>query len=286
MPSVIVSWVGQCRDELLCRDLCNKLAEIGKVVTEVGKSFVKGPSPPKRFDQQIGGKILLAGTALPTDDLNRVLDAEQSPKTCAGLLPISSAEDLSRDESRHLVHTLRLSGPNSSAIFSLRDAALLGIEFRLPTIYQDQDRVSFVFLICANPELNGVIVQMEDKQQCQQFESEIVRSADWFLHASSIHLRYRFEEWTDFLLGWIKHFYIPNLRYWRYDPLPNYAWLFAKTDSGDTRQRDKMFGILKESVAMEYRGWPHQRRDTDRMTFWQKLNALGSLPQLPPGVPS
>jgi hypothetical protein len=258
------------------------LAEIGNVIGDVGKSFVKEPPPPKRIDQQIGGKILLAATALQTEDFNRALDAEQSAETSAGLLPISSAEDMSRDEPARLVYTLRLGGPDSSAIFSLRDAALWGIEFRLPTIYQHEDRVSFVFLLCANPALNGLIVQVEGNQQCQQFQSEVVRKADWFLHDSSIHLRYRFEEWADFLLGWIKHFYIPNLRYWRYDSLPNYEWLFAKTDPSDMHQRDKMFGLLKESVVMEYRGWPHLEGDTDRMSFWQKLNALGTLARLPP----
>ena len=133
-----------------------------------------------------------------------------------------------------------------------------------------------MFLLCPNPALNGVIVQAEGKQQCKQFESGIIRDADWFLHNSSIHLRYRFEEWMDFLLGWIKHFYIPDLRYCRYDWLPNYEWLFSKTDPKDTRQRDREFGILKETLQMECKGWPHIRGDTRRMSFWEKLNALGT----------
>ena len=263
MPSVIVSWTGQCRDDLLRRELCDKVAEIAKISdsfpSEIGT---------KRFDQQIGGKILLAGTALELEDLNRALDAEKSPETSAGLSPVSSAEDLALDESGRLVHTLRLSGPDHSSIFSLTDAALWGIEFRLPTIYRDEDRVSFVFLLCPNPALNGVIVQAEGKQQCKQFESGIIRDADWFLHNSSIHLRYRFEEWMDFLLGWIKHFYIPDLRYCRYDWLPNYEWLFSKTDPKDTHQRNQLFGILKETLQMEYRDWPHIRGDTRSMSFW------------------
>ena len=277
MPSAIVSWTGQCRDDLVRRELCDKVAEIAKI----SDSFLREIGT-KRFDQQIGGKILLAGTTLELEDLNRALDAEKSPETSAGLSPVSSAEDLALDESGRLVHTLRLSGPDHSSIFSLTDAALWGIEFRLPTIYRDEDRVSFVFLLCPNPALNGVIVQAEDKQQCKQFESGIIRDADWFLHNSSIHLRYRFEEWMDFLLGWIKHFYIPDLRYWRYDWLPNYEWLFSKTDPKDTRQRDREFGILKETLQMECKGWPHIRGDTSIMSFWQKLNAIGTWARFPP----
>ena len=277
MPSAIVSWTGQCRDDLVRRELCDKVAEIAKIsdsyLREIGT---------KRFDQQIGGKILVAGTILELEELNRALDAEKSPETSVGLSPVSSAEDLALDESGRLVHTLRLSGPDHSSIFSLTDAALWGIEFRLPTIYRDEDRVSFVFLLCPNPALNGVIVQAEDKKQCKQFESGIIRDADWFLHNSSIHLRYRFEEWMDFLLGWIKHFYIPDLRYCRYDWLPNYEWLFSKTDPKDTRQRDREFGILKETLQMEYRGWPHIRGDTSSMSFWEKLSAIGTLARFPP----
>src|SRR6266481_1345419 len=255
MPSVIVSWSGRCQDDLFRKDLCDKLAEIAKV----SDGFLRGGTGLKQFDQQIGGKILFADTALEVGDVIPVLDAEKSLETSTGLSNISSAEDLSMDESGRLVHTLKLGGPDSSAIFSLRDTAVWGIEFRLPTIYRDENRVSFVFLLCANPGLNGTIVQVEDKQQCKQFESEVIRDADWFLHNSSIHLRYRFEEWMDFLLGWIKHFYIPDLRYCRYDWLPNYEWLFSKIDREDVRRKDQLLGVLKESLAMECRGWPHIR---------------------------
>lgn len=270
MPSVIVSWTGQCREEAVRRELCDKLADIAGVA----ESFPRANPETKRFDQKIGGKILLAATALKTEDLNRALDAEKSPETSAGLSPLSSAEDLSVDESGRLLHTLRLGGSDSSAIFSLRDAALWGIEFRLPTIYRDEDRVSFVFLLCANPALNGAIVQAENKQQGAQFESAVIRDADWFLHNPSIHLRYRFEEWMDFLLGWIKHFYISDLRYWRYDWLPNYDRLFSKTDPNDRRRRDQLFGILRESLEMECNGWPHIRGDSSSMSFWDKLAAI------------
>src|SRR5947209_7417534 len=121
MPSVIVSWTGQCRDDLVRRDLCDKVAEIAKISDSFPREI-----GTKRFDQQIGGKILLAGTTLELEDLNRALDAEKSPETSAGLSPVSSAEDLALDESGRLVHTLRLSGPDHSSIFSLTDAALLG----------------------------------------------------------------------------------------------------------------------------------------------------------------
>src|SRR6266849_1004710 len=85
----------------------------------------------------------------------------------------------------------------------------------------------------------------------------------------------------DFLLGWIKRFYIPNLNYWRYDWLPGYEWLFSKTDPNDIGQRDQLFGILKASLEMECKGWPHIRDDS-RMSFWDKLAALETWARFPP----
>jgi hypothetical protein len=281
MPSVVVNWTGQCQEESVRRDLCDQLAEIAAVA----ESFPTANPETKRFEQQIGGKILVSGTALELEDVHRALDAEKSPETSAGFSPVSSAEDLALNESASLVHTLRLSGPDYSSIFSLTDAALLGIEFRLPTIYHSEDLVSFVFLLCANPALNGIIVQPKDKQHCTRFESDIIGEADWFLNRPSIHLRYRFEEWMDFLLGWVKHFYIPQLRYWRYDPLPNYGWLFSKIDANDTRVKDQLLGTLKESLAMEFKGWPDLPGDSWQTSFWQKLNGLGTLAQFPPNLP-
>ena len=276
MPSVIVSWTGQCREDSVRRDLCDKLAEIAKV----GEPFLGEPPLTKRFDQQIGARVLLSTTAVIEETWNEVIDAENLPEISAGLSLVSSGEDL-RQKQRGLVHSIRMWG--SSSIFSLSQASLVGMEFRFPNLfYPRENRLSFVFLLCPNPGLDGAIVQVENNKQCQEFESETIRSADWFLHKSSIHLRYHCEEWMDFLLGWIKHFYIPDLRYWRYEWLPNYQWIFPKIDLKDIHQRDRLFEILKETLQMECTGWPHLRGDTSKMSFWQKVNAIGTWARFPP----
>jgi hypothetical protein len=281
MPSVIVSWTGHCREDSVRRGLCDKLAEIAKV----GERFLDGPPLIKRFDQQIGGRVLLSTTAVEQESLNQAINAEELPETSAGLSLLCSGEDLSLKERPHLVHTLELGGSGSTSIFSLSQASLFGIEFRFPTVYyQDENRLSFVFLLCPNPGLDGLVVQVENKEQCQEFARETIRGADWFLRKSSIHLRQHCEEWMDFLLGWIKLFYIPDLRYWRYDWLPNYEWCFSKTDPKDTHQRDQLFEILKETLQMECKGWPHIRGDTSSMSFWEKLNAIETWARLPPHI--
>ena len=279
VPSVIVSWTGQCRDDLVRRELCDRLAEIAKS----GEPFLYAPPLTKRFDQQIGGEIFLSTAVLEQESSEQAIEAEKLPETSAGMSLVSSGEDLTLEERPHLVHTLRLGGPSFSSLISVHDASLFGIEFRFPNVhYPRENRVSFVFLLSPNPGLNGLIVQVENKEQCKEFESETIRDADWFLHKSSIHLRYHCEEWMDFLLGWIKRFYIPDLRYWRYDWLPNYEWQFSKTDPNDTGQRDRLFGILKETLQMECRGWPHLRGDTSNVSFWEKLSAIGTWARFPP----
>src|SRR5260370_3411854 len=187
MPSAIVSWTGQCRDDSVRRDLCDRLGEIAKV----GEPFLYAPPLTKRFDQQIGGKIFLSTTALVENRWDLAIEAEKAPETSASLSRVCCREDLSLQERPHFVQTLRFGGPSSSAIFSLRDVALWGIEFRFPNVYyRDENRISFVFLLSPNPALDGLIVQVESKAQCQEFESETIRDADWFLRKSSIHLRY------------------------------------------------------------------------------------------------
>jgi hypothetical protein len=83
------------------------------------------------------------------------------------------------------------------------DPSLFGIEFRFPNVhYPRENRLSFVFLLSPNPALNGLVVQVERKEHCQEFQSETIRGADWFLQKSSIHLRYHCEEWMDFF-AWL-----------------------------------------------------------------------------------
>jgi hypothetical protein len=74
MPSVIVSWSGRCEDASLRAELCDKLEEIASV----SDRFMRAGAGVKRFDQQIGRKILLAGTVLEVGDLKQALDAEKS----------------------------------------------------------------------------------------------------------------------------------------------------------------------------------------------------------------
>ena len=57
-----------------------------------------------------------------------------------------------------------------------------------------------------------------------------------------VHLRYSLETRFDYLPAGVKHFYIPDLDYWRYGPNPGYAKM-------DRRRADPAAsrGLLAES---------------------------------------
>ena len=57
--------------------------------------------------------------------------------------------------------------------------------------------MSFVFLESRElPALDGCLAQLENREQCRSYASEVIRAADWYVSAPNIHLRYYLEEQT------------------------------------------------------------------------------------------
>ena len=102
------------------------------------------------------------------------------------------------------------------------------------------------------PALNGSLVYVEDVEQCRQYKSEEIRTAQAFLDSPNIHLRYYYEEWMDHFLGWVKHFFIPDLAYWRYEPNSGYERF--RDLPRDDKTRDEFWSVLKESFTEEVEG--------------------------------
>jgi hypothetical protein len=263
MPSVIVSWSGQCSELFVRENLCWKLEELA----ELSHSYFEVPPSIRRFDHVIKGNILLSGSlfSAPPSSSNLVRVYESLPQ-----------------EVDPLGFELRVAGPLGQKLrkihedlFSLPQVDLYGIEFRLfdgRHLYEEDDRISFIFLRMEEyPELDGAIVYVEDRNQCQYYENEMIRQADWFLGQPHIHLRYYCESWMDMLLGWIKHFYIPNLNYWRYKELPGYE-IFSNIDPYDSELRDEFFEVLKEGFHEEVRNWSGIAAETSE--FWRRIREL------------
>ena len=267
MPSVIVSWLGRCREKSVRTEFCHNLEGLAKI----SRGFFEFPPPLKFYDQKIGGNVLLSSQLLDTTSWQQIIAAENLPETSAGILPISSREALQKKETPRLVHSIAM--PQHVDLFSISDVSVFGIEFPLQNYYYpDENLISFVFLSSSNPGLDGLIVQVHGKKQCLIFESKTIRKADWFLSKPSIHLRYHCEEWMDFFLGWVKRFYIPDLYYWRYQEMPGFK-LFSRINPKDRKQREKLFLLVVTSLAMECTGWPGMK-NAGKMDFWKKLSKL------------
>jgi hypothetical protein len=220
MPSVRVGWSGKC----LIKEKQAQLTSFLSRLAARSEARLNGTAPPRpaflqmlvdqrtqaippvptirHFDEDIEGRVLLAPNVV-ADEAHLVAEAK---RLGLSLVPV-------RPESDRLL----------LAVDRIR---VRGIDFQLfdpRNLYPGEDRVSFVFLASeAAPFLEGCLAQVTGRELCRLYDSPAVNSADWYLSAPSIHLRYYLEEWSDYFLAWVKYFSIPDLRYWRTEDLPRY----------------------------------------------------------------
>jgi hypothetical protein len=211
--SVYATWTGQCRDAVAREELCLRMTDLG----ELSHSFFKPLSPLiKQFNQTIKGNILVSEHLFPAPP--------SSPK-------------LARV---------------SESFFSLQKVSLVGVEFQLydsRRMYAGQDRMSFVFCVDDDPQIDGIMVYAEERGECLKYTDELIRQADYLLEVPNIHLRYYLEDWMDSLFGWVKYHYVENLRYWRYED----KWSDRATLAGYFEQfgRYEYYETLKTRLASE-----------------------------------
>lgn len=217
MPSVVATWLGQRKETSPLDELNLRMAELG----HLSHSFL-GPSPPpiKNFDHTIEGNIIVSAELF------------SSPPSTSKLTRISEG------------------------LYSMRDVILSGVEFRLydgRNLYPGDDRVSFVFCLDDDPQINGMIVYVEEQEECRNYKSERIRQADYLLTVPHIHLRYYLEDWVDALMGWIKHHYFSSLNYWRHED----RWIDPEVLSGVFGRDGKaeFFESLKTGLQKEVGEW-------------------------------
>jgi len=196
MPSVIVGWGGRCADPRKRKGLTGKLIELGSI----SHSLFDPPLPAARPVTGIAGRILVAPHLF---------------------LPEGEAQAAGK-------------------FIELSELELGGVEFRFfdpRNIYEGEDRISFVFAgLPGRPETEGTIVQIEPKALCALYDDPAIKEADHLVKRSSIHLRYYCEEWMDSLLGFVRHYYVPDMEYWRYEDLSGYG-RYLGLDPDDEGQR-------------------------------------------------
>ncbi|MBS7250206.1 MAG: tetratricopeptide repeat protein [Candidatus Freyarchaeota archaeon] len=204
MGSVIANWKGRCQQKEVQLELCKYI----KKLASVSHSYYEVPPEIKWFNNKINGRILIC-----PELVENALLTQQGVK-------IEETE-----EEADMLEYIRVKWP------VLDEVHLFGIEFHL---YDPrgpyEDRMSFVFTSHEISALNGLLVMVEDHKECQYYDSKTIQQADWYLARPKIHLRYYLENWFDYLMGWIKYFFIPDLWYWRYTEMPGYNDLKRKLD--------------------------------------------------------
>lgn len=211
------------------------MADLG----ELSHRFFKPTRPLiKRFDLTIEGDILVSNHLFP------------SPPSAAKLTRVSER------------------------FFSLRRVSLFGIEFRLydgRDLYIGDDRMSFVFCVDDDPQLDGLMVYVEEQAECRKYGDERIQRADYLLNVPHIHLRYYLEDWLDHLMGWLKYHYVENLSYWQHEE----KWVNqdALTAMFGQFGKDKFLELLKSNLEHEVAGWADTAQDASQ--FWQAVRESG-----------
>ena len=237
MGSVVATWVGQCRDRSVRDELCSRMTDLG----ELSHSFFKPTLPLiRQFDQTIEGDILVSKHLFA------------SPPSSPKLTNMSER------------------------FFSLQSVSLVGVEFRLYDgrgLYIGDDRMSFVFCVDDDPQIDGLMVYVEDREACRIYNEERIRQADYLLDVPHIHLRYYLEEWMDQLMGWVKYHYVENLNYWRYEDM----W----TNQAALKEQFGQFGkdeyneILKLRLEYEVESWTGIAHEASK--FWSSVRGRGNV---------
>jgi len=222
MPSVMVGWGGRCTDPRKRGGLTRKLIELGGIC----HSLFDPPLPIARAVTGIAGRILV------------------SPHL---FLPKEEAEAAGK-------------------FIELAELELSGVEFRFfdpRNIYKGEDRISFVFAeLPGRPETTGTIVQIEPKALCALYDDPAIKAADHLVRRANIHLRYYCEDWMDSLLGFVKHYYVPDMEYWRYENLSGYG-RYLGLDPSDEGERERQWNSILASFmqeARQYLGKGHELR--------------------------
>jgi hypothetical protein len=221
MSSVMVRWEGRCADPEVREKLAIRLQALAE---QTNKAFPDRTSY-RCWNRIVTGKILVSGAVLGRREVG-------------------------------LGTTIRAGGPVAPEpknapeyLAPIPYVRLQGVEFRLPNnFYRDEDRISFLFASQGrHVDLPWVLVQVEDRVQCQSYKSETIRNADLLLTPPGMRMRYIGEEWVNELLGWIKHYYLNDLYYWSRKSFTGYE-SFEILDPKNTRERELIWKGLRQDL--------------------------------------
>lgn len=214
MPSVEATWNGKCTNRQIQKDLCQKLLRLSEVSVGKYQEFFGINVQPTIYGEPEGEEDYLI-----------------SPGIFGGNRPPEKIEEI------------------ESGVYLGKKIGLHGLDLPLydprnytaPFALCESNRISFVFIRSQDPELDGLLVQAFSVNQQHSLSSV----ASTVLGVPVLDLRYYLEQWTGNFLGWVKHFYVPDLYYWLYGDSTNYN-LYKELES--TRKLDESYfeGLLAD----------------------------------------
>ncbi len=258
MASVAVVWKGNCHEPRTRYRLLGHLHRLAArsdeylrlrqperprvlaMMNQQRGSDLRARANVETIDQDISGKILVSSFVGP-DPSAFIADARRAGLT---LVEDKNGKD--------------------PPLIEIGTARLRGLDFKLfdpRGLYPGADRMSFVFLeYPEQPLLDGRIVEVATGEDCVASGAESLRDADIYLCASSVHLRYYLEDWTDCLFSWIKFFFIGDFWWHRWEELQGYAdyrqvFEDLKVDRGSEAAEEAAFDAVLGTFSQHAEHW-------------------------------
>lgn len=260
MPSVSVVWKGNCRDAKGRYRLLGHLHRLALVSDE----YLRLHQP----ERPVILSVMTAQRAVQAQARRRA-NIETVDRAIAGRILISSL--ISPDPEAVVVRARQAGLPvveepdgEGPSLIAIDSARLRGLDFKLfdpRGLYPGADRMSFVFLECAeHPFLDGRLVEVATAEDCEASGDEALRGANFCLTSPSVHLRYYLEDWTDCLFSWIRFFFIGDLWWHRREELQGYddyrgVFEELQSDRGGLAAEDATFEALLATFRQHAEHW-------------------------------
>jgi len=183
MPTTEVVWKGRCVDRRVQEALCENILRLSEISGKKFFEFFKAQVNPTFFNGS-------------EEELNYLI----SERVFGGAQPQSAMKEV------------------ETGIFLITEIALFGLEFPIydprvctpPFYFGRGNRMSFVFMRSCLPELDGQLVQVFSTNPQHRLSS----LSPTALFNPTLDVRYYLQSWMGHFLGWVRHFFIPDLYYW------------------------------------------------------------------------